>query len=94
MTTAYDKTRAYKEVHALMKQHGGTMTYKPLGKGGVWYLKLHGKKLDVKVPNQNATKLEQLYVPKGPNPKVWADYTNTLIENPFWTLVDLFLSKE
>ncbi len=37
------ETRPYEEIHQLLAQHGGTMTWRPMGRGGDWVLSLHDK---------------------------------------------------
>jgi hypothetical protein len=84
--------RPYAEVHDLLAQHGGSMTWHPTGRGGEWRLYLQGRSFAVPCHDRSANSLDDLYVPKTSTPKTWDDYDNPapLRDDAFWGLVSLF----
>jgi hypothetical protein len=82
----------YGQVIKLVESHGGTMKWQPRPPGGLWILNLHGRTLEVRIPNHVTNDLDRLYVEKNPNPGTgtWEDFTCTLLPDAFWRLVALF----
>jgi hypothetical protein len=84
---------AYELVQRLMEEIGGTMQYVPGGgPGGVWYLNLRGRVIQVDVRDNSVTPLDSLYVSRVQRPTTWADYDPSapLVPDAFWKLVALF----
>jgi hypothetical protein len=95
MTTTDQIRPAYTEIHALIAQHGGNMTWRPMGRGGDWVIDLHGKTAVVRCRDRNVNPLDHLYEAKVPTPKTWDDYEldAPLLEGAFWKLIDLVRSE-
>ena len=92
MATEFE-SRAYPEVHKLLSEIGGEMTYKPGGgPGGVWVLALRGRTREIEVRNRSVNTLDRLYESRVENPRTWDDYEPhaRLLPDAFWRLVQLF----
>lgn len=85
--------RPYNEVIAMVKRLGGSMEWRPMGKGGNWEIELHGKKAVVLCRDNTVNSLDLLYEPKQgvQDPKTWADYEphGPLKAGAFWKLTEL-----
>jgi len=95
MTTAAN-FRAYKEVRELVERCGGSMEWRPMGRGGDWELELHGKSAVVSCRDRSVNALDNLYEPKQgvQDPKTWDDYEPEapLKQGAFWKLIELIRS--
>ena len=93
--TETGESRPYEEVRALVEQIGGTMTFRPMGRGGDWILDLHGKTAVVGCRDRRVNALDYCYVAKVSTPTTWADYEPDapLRADAFWTVIDLVRSE-
>lgn len=88
---ANQTVRPYDSLRSLVDSIGGTMVFVPVGHGGDWEIRLHGRSKTVPCRDRSVNDLDRLYVANVPNPQTWADYDDdaSLADDAFWRLVDL-----
>jgi hypothetical protein len=86
----------YRLIREIIKRNNGSMEFQAGGgPGGVWIIKLEGRKWTVAVRDRRANELDHLYVPKTDHPQTWEDYEKTAPLKPdaFWQLMKLIDSQ-
>jgi transcriptional regulator with XRE-family HTH domain len=83
----------------VVKQMGGRMTYKGVGRGGIWTIVLWGRSKIVRVRNRRVNVLDAMYEPPSgkPNPETWDDWPKgdqTLRNDVAWRVVELLQGTE
>jgi 16S rRNA C967 or C1407 C5-methylase (RsmB/RsmF family) len=83
--------RAYGAIRDIVERLGGTMTYKREGfRHGAWVISMRKKQATVEARgNQSFPELDRLYVPLGPNPTTWNDYSSELVPDAKQRLLSL-----
>jgi len=83
--------KAYQEVQDLVKQIGGTMGWRPAGRGGIWQLDLAGRQLCVTIRSMQdpASILDRMYVKREGvvDPVGIYDYSDNLRDDAIWVLM-------
>ena len=95
MDARIERRRPYEEVHQLLESsdaEDGRMWWQAggAGGGGQWILELRGRVRKVPFHDHNKNALDELYVPLVDDPQVVDDFSQTLKDDAFWRLIELF----
>ncbi len=73
--------RAYDTIRSMVENLDGTMVYQRKGyRYGAWIIRIDGKEAVLKAAgNQSFPELDNLHLPRHPNPKHWNDYWRELL---------------
>ena len=73
--------RAYGLIRDIVERLGGSMTYEREGyRYGAWVIRVGESNVTIEAGgNGSFPELDQLYVPRVPNPKGWDDYLDELV---------------
>jgi hypothetical protein len=73
--------RAYASIRSLVERLGGSMVYQREGyRYGAWLIRLGEKSLTIEARgNRTFPELDQLHVPRVPEPSAWDDYSKELV---------------
>jgi hypothetical protein len=88
---AKPKRRVYEEIRTMVEKHGGTMNHYRKGypSGGAWVIRYGGKEKVFMPGGRKYPSLDNLLVPKVPNPQTWDDFYNQLREDAWEKLLKL-----
>jgi hypothetical protein len=84
--------RIYEELQQIIEQAGGEMLYERAGApGGKWTVTLRGHVREFLSNGAGFPELDRLYVPKGPEPAHYSDYTKQLVPDAANQLMKLLV---
>jgi len=73
--------RAYESIRSIVERLGGSMVYERKGhRHGAWVIKIGENSIRIESDsNQSFPELDRLYVPRGPIPRQWDEYSDELV---------------